>query len=158
MSVKVGFSEIDITPPIGTHKIGWLRDIVSDHVLDPLFARVAVLESDGARIGFVQLDTLSIRWTQVNDMRGRIAEACGFPGENVMVAATHNHAGPAVANTGEAPRDEEYIETLVAKVVSGFGDALLGDGEVGGVNLDAYSMPAGLNASDHRCACSRKHI
>jgi len=40
MALKVGFAEVDITPPVGTHKIGWLKDIVSDTVLDPLSARV----------------------------------------------------------------------------------------------------------------------
>jgi len=124
MTVRAGFAEVDITPPVGTHKIGWLRDIVSDTVLDPICARLAVIESGAERIAFVQLDTLSIRWTQVNDIRRRINEAYGFPGERVLVAATHNHAGPAVANTGEVKRDEAYIETLVQRVVEGFGKAL----------------------------------
>jgi len=139
MSLQVGFAEVDITPPVGTHKIGWLRDLVSDHVLDPLFARAAVLEDDsgppppaeagigareGGQVGFVQLDTLSIRWTQVADMRRRIEKAYGFPGAHIMVAATHNHAGPAVATTGEVRRDDAYIEALVQKVVGAFGQAL----------------------------------
>ena len=124
MSLRAGFAEIDITPPVGTHKIGWIKDIVSEEVLDPLFARAAVFETDDARVGFVQLDTLSIRWSQVADMRRRIEAAYGFPGAHVMVSATHNHAGPAVATTGEVRRDEAYIETLVGKVVGVFGTAL----------------------------------
>jgi len=126
MSLKAGFAEVDITPPVGTHKIGWIIDIVSDRVLDPLFARVAVLDSGGARIAFIGLDTLSIRWTTTSDIRRRIEKKCGFPGSNIMVAATHNHAGPAVANCGDAPRDDGYVETLVTKVVSAFGQALSG--------------------------------
>lgn len=122
--LTAGFAEIDITPPIGTHKIGWLVDIITDKVLDPLYARVAVFENDGERIGFIQLDTLSIRWTQVNDIRGRIERSFGFLGNRVMVAATHNHCGPAVANIGRVQRDETYIETLVAKCVDAFGSAL----------------------------------
>jgi len=133
MALKVGFAETDITPPVGTHKIGWKRDIVSEAVLDPLFARCAVLECEGKRVAFVQLDTLSIRWTQVTDIRRRIAESYGFPGENVMVSATHNHAGPAVANLGDVRRDDAYVQTLVEKVVSMFGEALAGaqEAEVG---------------------------
>ena len=126
MSLQVGFSEVDITPPLGTHKIGWLRDIVADRVRDPLFARAAVLEADGERVAFVQLDTLCIRWTQVNDIRTRCADACGFAGDHLMVAATHNHAGPAVANCGDVARDDAYVETLVGKVVDGIGQALDG--------------------------------
>jgi hypothetical protein len=122
--MKAGFAEIDITPPVGTHKIGWLKDIVSESVQDPLFARAAILEQGKERIAFVQFDLLSIRWTQVNDLRKRIQAATGFPGGRIMVVATHNHAGPAVATIGDVPRDEAYIETLMQKTVAVFEAAL----------------------------------
>jgi len=133
MPIRAGFAEVDITPPLGTHKIGWLRDIVADEVLDPLFARVAVLESDGQRVAFVQLDTLCVRWTTAAEVRNRVAEAYGFPGDRVMVAATHNHAGPAVANVGDVRRDDAYVATMVAKIITAFGQALerLEEAEVG---------------------------
>lgn len=122
--MKAGFAEIDITPPIGTAKIGWIKMIVPDKVADPLHARVAVLESGEGRIAFVALDTLSIRWTQVADIRRRVEAKYGFPGAAIMVSATHNHAGPAVAMIGDVPRDDAYVETLVRKVVDAFGAAL----------------------------------
>jgi hypothetical protein len=53
-----------------------------------------------------------------------IEEKYGFPGENVMVAATHNHAGPAVANVGDVERDDEYAGHLTEKIVRCFGQAL----------------------------------
>ena len=131
--LKASFAEVDITPPLGILKMGWKKEIVSDQVLDPLFARVAVIESTGERIAFIQLDTLSIRWTQVSDIRQRITARYGFPGEHIMVSATHNHAGPAVANAGDVRRDDAYVETLVTKVVSMFGRALDGlqEAEIG---------------------------
>jgi len=135
--VKAGFAEVDITPPVGTLKIGWLKKIVSDKVLDPLCARVAVFEQGGARVAFVQLDTLSIRWSQVREMRSRLERVCKIPAGHVMVAATHNHAGPAVAGTGEVPRDESYVESMIASVVKagqlavkGLVDAEIGFGSV----------------------------
>lgn len=122
--IKAAFGEVDITPDPGIIKIGWLKELVSTEVLDHLYARVAVFADDTSRLGFVQLDTLSIRWTQTNDIRRRIEAACGFPGDNIMVSATHNHAGPAVANVGECKRDETYIEELVTRVVEAFVDAV----------------------------------
>lgn len=124
MTMQAGFAEIDITPPVGTHKIGWIKDIISDRVMDPLFARVAVLDNGEKRVAFIQLDTLCVRWTQVNDIRRRIESQYGFPGNHILVSATHNHAGPAVANVGDVKRDEAYIETLVKKCVQAFGAAL----------------------------------
>ena len=124
--VRAAFAEVDITPPLGTCKIGWLKEVIAEAVLDPLYARVAVFESGGESIAFVQLDTLCVRWSQVDEIRRRVAHEYGLPPGGIMVAATHSHAGPAVANCGEVPRDEAYIEDLLAKVVSAFGQALDG--------------------------------
>ena len=111
MPLKAGFSEIDITPPVGTLKIGWKKVIVSDTVLDPLYARVAIFESGGECVGFVQLDTLSIRWTQVSQIRTRVTEELGFPGENVMVAARMQdkaHADQARALLADLGLGDKY--------------------------------------------------
>ena len=87
MALRAGFAETDITPPVGTHKIGWIVDIVIDEIADPLFARVAVIESEEHRVAFIQLDTLCIRWTQTDDIRRRVQARHGFPDANIMVAA-----------------------------------------------------------------------
>jgi len=142
VAVRAGFAEVDITPPVGTLKIGWLRKIVSTAVVDPLFARLAVLESGGERIGFVQLDTLSVRWSFAQLIRRRLAERYGLPGGNVMVSATHNHAGPAVANVGEVPRDEGYCAELADRIVAAFGEAVdrLGPVELGFANVTEWTV------------------
>lgn len=124
MTFRAGLADADITPPLGTHKIGWIKLIVSDHVLDPLRARAAVFESGETRLGIVQLDVLCVPASLVARIREAITAAHGFPGENVMVSATHNHAGPAVANAGEVERDDAYVATLLGKIVEVFGDAL----------------------------------
>jgi hypothetical protein len=129
MSIQAGFAAVDITPAVGTRKIGWLKEIVGDTVLSPLFARVAVFQNAvfqnaGQCLAFVQLDTLFIAWPEVAAIRQAIAERYGFPGERVMIAATHNHAGPAVIHAGDVPQDEAYAAVLVEKVVKVFGEAL----------------------------------
>lgn len=124
MTLRAGFAETDITPPPGLRKIGWLKLLRGERVRDPLAARAAVLESGRDRIAFIQLDTLSIRWTQVADLRRRMSERYGFPGAAILVAATHNHAGPAVANAGDVEREEAYLEDLAQKVTVLFGAAL----------------------------------
>jgi len=123
-TLQAGFAERDITPPIGSHKIGWMKDIVVEAIHDPLHVRAAVFERGDDRIGFVQLDTLSVRWTTTQDIRRRIEAECGFPGDHVMVSATHNHGGPAVANCGDVPRDDAYVEEMTRRCVRAFGQAL----------------------------------
>ncbi len=142
MGLRAGFAETDITPPIGAHKIGWIVDIVVEEIADPLFARVAVIESAGEQLGFIQLDTLCLRWTQTNDIRRRIEAEYGFPGAGIMLAATHNHAGPAVAHCGDVPRDDGYIEAMVAKVVECFGRALgsVQEAEIGFASVPEWNI------------------
>ncbi len=124
MALRAGFAEIDITPPPGTGKIGWLRHLQCDEVLDPIFARAAVLESGRDRIAFIALDLLSIRRADTAAIRRRLERELGFPGRNVMIAATHNHGGPAVSTIGEVQRDEAYVAMLSDRIVRAFGDAL----------------------------------
>jgi len=131
--MQAGFAEIDITPPIGTKKIGWIIDIASEQVLDPLYARVAAFRHRERAIGFISIDTLSIRWTTAQEIRRRISERFAFPGEQIMVAATHNHAGPAVCNCFDVPRDDAYVAWLIERCVAAFGQARarMTDAEVG---------------------------
>jgi len=124
MGFRAGFAEIDITPAVGCQKIGWLKVIVSDRVLDPLYARAAVFESGGQRIAVIQFDTLFVPATLVAEVRRRIADEHGFRGSNVLLAATHNHAGPAVDTVGAVRHDPAYVEDLTAKTVRCFGQAL----------------------------------
>ncbi len=122
--LEAGFAEIEITPPIGTRKIGWLKEIITDAVLSPLCARVAILRSGEGQVALVQLDTLFIAWPEVAAIRKTVGERWGFPGDHILVAATHNHAGPAVVHAGDVPQDEDYAAYLVSRVVTAFERAL----------------------------------
>ena len=115
MTLCAALTEVDITPEVPIEKAGWLHRVMGEKILDPIYARVLILESNGVRIGFVSLDLLSVRWTQVGQIRAA-AERCGIPKTNLMVAATHSHAGPAIVSAGETKRDDKYIEFMVARI------------------------------------------
>ena len=134
--MRASFAEIDITPPMGTQLVGWLeiaRPARSVH--DPVFARIAVFEQDGERAALVTLDLLSIRGSDVVDIRHRMEKAARIPAGNIMIAATHNHAGPAIVRLGTFGRDEGYLADLKEKLtrlaeeaVGHLADARLGIG------------------------------
>ncbi len=142
MALRAGFAETEITPPVGTHKIGWIVDIVIEEIADPLSARIGVIEAGDEAVAFVQLDTLCIRWAQTNDIRGRVQDRYGFPGANIMVAATHNHAGPAVAHCGDVRRDDAYTEAMIGKIADCFGRALdhMQEAEVGFASVPEWNI------------------
>ena len=124
MMLKAGFAEVDITPPLGTLKIGWIKRIVSTQILAPLYARIAIFVQNQIKLAFIQLDTLLVDESDVFTIRQNIYQRYGFPRENIMVSATHNHAGPAIAAAGEVPKDTAYSACVVKKISEAFGSAL----------------------------------
>jgi len=120
--LKAGFAEIDISPAPGTRKIGWNNKNYGTSVLDPLCARAAVFDCGGGRAAFIGLDLLFVHRDQVAEIRRRIREKYGVPGEAVMIGATHNHAGPAI-ETDLYPKDEAYVQMMIEKSVEAFGKA-----------------------------------
>lgn len=141
--MQIGFAEIEITPPPGTKKCGWMEDLEARVFLDPLFAKVAVFQdAGGGQAAFIQLDTLSVRWSDVADLRQRIARACNFPAGNIMVSATHNHAGPAIARLTPVERDAPYIEDLKKKCITAFQQAWAGrqEAEAGFASVKEFDV------------------
>ena len=122
--IKAAFAEADLTPPLGTRKIGWLKDIVPTRILDPIQAHVAVIETPRGQAAFISLDTLFVRAEETAAIRSGVEHQFGFPPASIMVAATHNHGGPAVAECGDVRTDESYCRTMVEKCVRAVGEAL----------------------------------
>lgn len=120
--LKAGFAEEDITPAPGTRKCGWNSLVVGKRVLDPLFARAAAFEAGEGRVGFISLDVLFVHRDQTAEIRRRVRERTGFPGEALMVGATHNHAGPAI-EADLYPRDDAYVERMIEGAVEAFARA-----------------------------------
>ena len=118
-TLKAGFAETDISPAAGTRKIGWNNKNYGTSVLDPLYAKAAVFESGGAKVAFISLDLLFVHRDQVAEIRKRVQEKTGFPGDAILIGATHNHAGPAI-ETDLYPKDEAYIASMIEKTVDAF--------------------------------------
>lgn len=131
--MKAGFGTADLTPPAGTVKAGWLKVVVGRTVRDPLSARACVLESGTARAGFVALDVLAVRHAFVAAVRKGVENQLGFPGDALMVCATHNHAGPTLVRAGDVRRDDAFTDLAVRRAVEAVGAALAArrDADVG---------------------------
>lgn len=117
--LKAGFAEADLSPAPGTRKIGWNNKNQGDKVLDPLYARAAAFECGEGRVGFIALDLLFVHRDQVAEIRRLVQEKTGFPGANLLIGATHNHAGPAI-ETDLYPKDEAYVARMIEQSVAAF--------------------------------------
>jgi len=116
-TLKAGVAQVEITPPTGLSMYGYgNRKGVSTGVLDPLMARVLVLEVGEKRLALVVLDlgrVLAPAW--VEHLRANARKSSGIP--YVLVAATHTHSGPAI-DDDYPPREGPDWETGVLEKVS----------------------------------------
>ena len=125
VTLRAGAATVDITPagPVLMDGYGGRRE-PSQAVHDPLFARVLVLEHEGARAAIVACDLLG--------MHARSRERCGcsprsgraLPQDALMVCATHDHAGPAGLRGGMFSRlDDALAGTLVQRIIGALEEA-----------------------------------
>ena len=134
-TLRAGAAVADITPPVGGLMDGYGgRFEGSKGVHDPLMARVVVLEQakEGAassaptRVALVSCDLLGMHRDITARVRER-AEAHGIAPEGVVVAATHDHAGPHGLRGGMfSSLNEELAAALVEKVSGAITEAVAG--------------------------------
>ncbi len=118
---QAGFSQVEITPPAGTKKGGWMADLEARKFLDPLYARVACfVGSNEKKAAVVQLDLLSLSNRNVQRCRNLLARRFHISGDQIMICATHNHAGPAAARLAPVDCQEEYVKTLLERIAAAF--------------------------------------
>jgi neutral ceramidase len=97
-SLHVGFATRDITPPRGIPLAGYgAREGVSSGSLDGIHARAMVVEdrSNGTRLAFVVADLVAFSPETIRAFRERVEIETGFADDDVILAVTHTHSGPA---------------------------------------------------------------
>ena len=116
-----GAALVDITPAGGGLMDGYGgRSTPSQGVHDPLFARALVLaDGDGARCAIVSCDLLGVHPWVAAQVRRRAGEAAGIAPEGVLVAATHNHAGPYGLRGGMFSRLDEGLAGGLVEAIAG---------------------------------------
>jgi len=120
-----GFTEIDITPPLGIALGGRGCTIThADGVLHPLGAGVTVLkDADGNTVVLVSFDLPGVSCRLGEEIRSGVAAKLGIASEYVLLNCSHTHSGPMMyreimAGCGEAAPDErDYMKALARRIV-----------------------------------------
>ncbi len=107
--LKVGFSQLDMTPPVGAIITG-PRLPVSVGTDDPLFAKTLVVQSGDRTIAIVGLDLVKIRRDLADAAIAQASQRTGIDRDAVMVCPSHNHSSPWIPAGG--PKNKDYISTL----------------------------------------------
>jgi len=92
--LRAGMGRADITPPAGYALGGWTRaDRTGQGVHTRLYASALVLESGGEKTALVSIDLFAAPGGLVKDVAA--AAGAAFNERNVLVSASHTHAGPS---------------------------------------------------------------
>jgi len=138
-TLRAGVAKVDITPPAGVPMWGYtLRD--STGTLDPLYARILVLEVGEKRLALVALDLgRCFGHDSLERLRAAVRQSSGI--SYVLAVASHDHSGPVVQDTyrngtpGWETSDLEKIAKAIddahqhaseARLGSGYGVAYIG--------------------------------
>jgi len=132
-SLRAAAAQVDITPPPGTPMWGYAaRKGPATGTLDPLMARVLVLEAGEKRVAIVTLDLgRTFGEAAIQQVRESARRSSGV--SYVFMVASHTHAGPVILDEyAEKPAWESgalvQIEQAIAAASNHLEEARIGAG------------------------------
>lgn len=114
--LRVGFSKLDITPPVGAIITGpgAPRSTGTD---DPLFVKALVVESGGKTLAIVGLDLVKVTLELADAAISEASQRTGIDRHAVMICPSHNHSSPLIPAIGDArSTNKDYIATLPGRI------------------------------------------
>ena len=110
--MQIGVGWRDITPDRPLYLRGQMRERLGQYKRDPLTTNAIVFDDGAQRVAMVSVDLCLLEGDIVPELKSRCAQATDIAAENVIVAATHTHVGPATQSWMFAPADDDWLEQL----------------------------------------------
>lgn len=118
--LRAGAAVVDITPALGVANGGVIaRGGPVTHIHDELHARCLVLDDGATRLAIAICDMRMLGGEVVARAKLLAGEATGLAPENILIAATHTHAAPAMVGIHPEPRDRAYAEFVARRIADG---------------------------------------
>jgi len=94
---KAGVAHVDTTPTQPVRMAGYgSRTAPSQGVAHRLAAKaLALADARDDKVVFVTCDIIAFRWSFTNRVTERVKAKYGLPREDIVLFASHNHAGPS---------------------------------------------------------------
>jgi neutral ceramidase len=118
--VKAGTAQVCITPPVGIELSGYVdRQQPSIGVHDDLYARGLYLEQGEEKLLWLHCDLIGFVREWVCCLRKRLAAELELEERQIILSATHTHAGPATLPLRQCGRmNEVYLEELDRRLLN----------------------------------------
>lgn len=157
--LRVGFSAVDITPPLGIAIPGYFKVRDAKRILDPLEARCVAFDDGGQTAFLVAVDTLTISADVVAEAKSAIHAATGVGENAVFLHATHTHTGGDLHRERDplrAPEDAERSSAL-SRLYAEFVVRRLADAAVFAAGDMAAATLSGARARAPRISFQRRY-
>lgn len=115
--MRAGVTKVNITPPVGLELSGWAFG-PSVGILDELYAKVLLLESDGRKAAIITTDLIGFNTEYATAIREGIANKVNMNANDVLVSCSHTHSGPAtmfLRRWGEI--DEAFVHVVEKQII-----------------------------------------
>lgn len=107
--LKVGFSTVNVAPPLGIPIQGYFIPRFAKGFLDDPVVSVLVLETDEKRIAMVSVPVCTIYKELSDPWLENLEEATGISKKNVFLSATHTHTGGGIRPDDKGEKAEQMI-------------------------------------------------
>lgn len=120
---RAGVSRADITPPVGVEMWGYTnRASGATATLDPLYARVLVLDDSRRRVAVVTLDLgRTFGPAQMAQVRDRVRRSDGV--HDVVFIASHTHSGPVIEDSYDGGVIPAWEQRALDRIAVAIGEA-----------------------------------
>lgn len=106
---QVGFSQVNINPPLGIGICGYYVPRYAKGFLDDLEAQALVLSCKGTTTVLISVDNCGISTQQGSAYCKAIEQATGIAGDHIWISASHTHTAGFLAPTTAFEADPEII-------------------------------------------------
>lgn len=123
-TLQVGFSRVNITPPLGIAIPGSPRKRNVEGILDELEINCLCLACEDTKVAMVSVDHIGIKQAVMNKLRSEVEKATGIPADAVYIHCTHIHTGPILEEVPETKLEQLYYDQVFVKLVDSVALAL----------------------------------
>ena len=114
--LKVGFSRVDVTPPLGSYVSGYFHERFAQGVLDPLELNALACNDGENTVLLIIADFIGIDKTYCDIIREKISARVSIPADQIMLTSLHQHTSVCVAVHDTYTRNDVfYMESLYRK-------------------------------------------